>query len=98
MIRNALAATLIVYALLVGFVLKECRFLASVHRLVFEQYGVRLLLFSLILAVNIFAAIYSLLRRLSLKDTGDKLSHLEKQLRGRTTISEELTERILQRK
>jgi hypothetical protein len=47
--------------------------------------------------VNVFAGCYVFFRRLSLKDTGDKLAHLEKQLRGRLTISEELTERILER-
>ena len=98
MIRNALLATLIVYVVLVGYLLNECQFLAPARWLIWEQYGERLLWFSVVLVLNLFAGILGVLRRLELKDTGDKLTHLEKQLRGRTTVSEELTERILQRK
>jgi H+/Cl- antiporter ClcA len=98
MIQNALAAALVIYAVLVAVLLKECVFLASDRGRIWTEYGEHLVWLSLLLILNLFAAIYCLLRKLALKDTGDKLSHLEKQLRGRTTISEELTERILQRK
>lgn len=98
MIRNALAAALVIYVLLVGIVLKECVFLAPLRNEIWQQYGESFLLFSLTLILNLYAAIYAVLRRVALNDTGEKLSHLEKQLRGRATISSELSDRILERK
>jgi hypothetical protein len=98
MIRNALAAALILYLVVAGVVLKECVFLAPYRAVLWKEYAAPALWWSLLLILNLFAALYSSFRKLALKDTGDKLTHLEKQLRGRTTISGELTERILKRK
>jgi hypothetical protein len=98
MIRKSLAAAMAVYLVYLGLLLKEASFLASLRAQVWEDYGEAFLYFSLALVLNLFAAIYALSRKLTLTDTGDMLSHLEKQLRGRTTISEELTARILERK
>ena len=98
MIQNAFAAALVIYAVLVGVVLEECVFLAPYRGRIWTEFGEALVWLSLLLILNFFAAIYGLLRKLALKDTGDKLTHLEKQHRGRTTISEELTEKILERK
>ena len=98
MIQTALAVALVLYAVIAGVLLKECAFLVPFRVTIWEQYGDILLWFSLVLVLNLFAGGYALVRKLALKDTGDKLSHLEKQLRGRTSISDELTERILQRK
>jgi hypothetical protein len=94
MIRNALTAALISYALLAGAVLKECVFLAPLKGLIWNDYGNWLVAFSAVLFLNLFAASYALMRKVALKNTGDKLAHLEKQLRGNTTISQELTEQI----
>jgi len=47
-----------------------------------------------VLFLNLLAGFFLLTRRLLLKDTGQKLAHLEKQLRGRESISEELSRRI----
>ena len=98
MLQNALAAALVLYALILGLILKECVFLAPLRSVIWEQYGERLLWMSLVAVLNLFAALYGVLRTLSLKNTGDKLTHLEKQLKGRATLSEELTERIRNRK
>lgn len=98
MIQTALAIALVLYVVIAGVLLKECAFLMPFRVIIWEQCGEILLWFSLALVLNLFAGIYAVLRKLALKDTGDKLSHLEKQLRGRTSISDELTERILQRK
>ena len=98
MIQTALAIALVLYVAIAGVLLKECAFLMPFRVIIWEQCGEILLWFSLALVLNLFAGIYAVLRKLALKDTGDKLSHLEKQLRGRTSISDELTERILQRK
>ena len=98
MIKNALAVAVVVYAALVLAVLGQCTFLMPFKIDIWRQYAEVLLWVSVVLILNLSAVIYLLLRRLGLRDTGDKLSHLEKQLRGKRTISEELTERILQRK
>ena len=51
-------------------------------------------LFSGALFINLLAGFFLLSRHLLLKDTGEKLAHIEKQLRGRKSISEELSRRI----
>jgi|HubBroStandDraft_1064217.scaffolds.fasta_scaffold738934_2 hypothetical protein len=98
MIRNSLAVAIILYGVLAAVVLKECIFFAPLRGLIWQQYGRAIVGFSILVILNIFAAAYALLRKLALEDTGDKLTHLEKQLRSRETMSEELTERILDRK
>jgi hypothetical protein len=98
MIRKSLVAAMAVYLVYLGILLKEASFLAPLGSLIWQDYAEAFLYFSLALVANLFAAIYALSRKLTLTDTGDMLSHLEKQLRGRTTISEELTARILERK
>jgi len=95
MIRNALATAIVVYAILAVAVLRECAPLARAWLQIWEGYGIWLLGFSALLILNLFAAVYAVMRKLALKDTGDKLAHLEKQLRGKETISSELTKQIL---
>ena len=98
MIQNALAGAIFVYAVIAGVLLKECVFLAPLRGPLWEEFGAWIVGFSLVLILNLFAGLYLLFRKLALKNTGDKLSHLEKQLRGSASLSEELTERILLRK
>ena len=95
MIRTTLAISFTLYAVLVGTLLKECAFLSPLRKLIWETYQGPIVWFSALLLLNLCATIYLLLRKVALKDTGDKLAHLEKQLRGQATISRELTERIL---
>jgi hypothetical protein len=95
MIRTALAISFTLYAVLAGILLKECAFLSPLRKPIWETYQGPIIWFSALLLLNLFAAVYLLLRKVALKDTGDKLAHLEKQLRGQTTISRDLTERIL---
>ena len=59
MIQNALGATLIIYAVLVGVVLKECIFLAPLRNQIWREYGTSLVIFSLVMILNLFAAIYA---------------------------------------
>jgi low affinity Fe/Cu permease len=94
-IRTTLAISFTLYAVLVGTLLKECAFLSPLRKLIWETYQGPIVWFSALLLLNLSATIYLLLRKVALKDTGDKLAHLEKQLRGQATISRELTERIL---
>ena len=64
--------------------------------MVWREYETQALLFSALFLFNSGVAIYQLVRRLTLADTGDKLAYIENQLRGRASISRELTDRILE--
>lgn len=98
MIQNALAVAVTVYAILAAIVLKECVFLAPLRRIIWEEYGSWLMWFSAALVLNLFSVAYVLIRKLALNDTGEKLAHLEKQLRGKASISEELSRQILEQR
>ena len=94
MFGNALfaaAATLLALAI---YLMDACRFLLPYRSLLWYGYREVLLIFALALFVNLTAAFYSIGRRLFLKDTGQKLAHIEKQLRTGDTISEELSRRL----
>lgn len=95
MIRTTLAISCTLYVVFAGILLKECAFLSPLRKLIWEGYREPIIWFSALFFLNLCATIYLLLRKVALKDTGDKLAHLEKQLRGQATISRELTERIL---
>jgi len=96
MVRNSLGIAILVYVFLAVVAVKECAFLAPHIVAIWGVYGTWLLWFSLALVLNIFAAVYALMRRIALMNTGDKLAHLEKQLRDSETPSSELTEHILE--
>jgi hypothetical protein len=91
---NALFATTVIFLGMAFYLLQECTFLIPYRDLLYHKYGGEIATFAGLLFVNLLAGIFALSRHLFLKDTGDKLAHLEKQLRGRETISEELTRRI----
>jgi hypothetical protein len=95
MIRTTLAISCTLYVVLAGTLLKECAFLSPLRKPIWETHQRPIIWFSVLLFLNLCATVYLLLRKLALKDTGDKLAHLEKQLRGQSTVSRELTERIL---
>ena len=96
MLRATLAVTFALYAAFVLVVAKECAFLRPLIAVIWRDYQRPALLFSALLLFNSGVAIYQLLRRLTLADTGDKLAYIENQLRGRASISRELTDRILE--
>jgi ABC-type protease/lipase transport system fused ATPase/permease subunit len=45
-----------------------------------HQYGTAILVFLAVLFINVFAIVFVVNRRFFLKDTGRKLTHLDKQL------------------
>ena len=94
MFKNALFATVVVFIAVVFYLMDELRFLIPYRDAILERYGREIMLFSVVLFLNLLAGFFVLTRRLLLKDTGQKLAHLEKQLRGRESISEELSRRI----
>ncbi len=93
MIANALLATSVLFLALGFFLMQECQFLIPYRRLLWEKYSGPIAIFAAVLFVNLFTAIYTVCRKLFLKDTGRKLAHAEKQLRS-GSISEELSRRL----
>ena len=94
MIANALFATSVCFLAIGLFVMGECQFLIPYRQLLWEQYATSIAIFAGVMFVNLFAAFYLICRKVFLKDTGEKLAHLEKQLRTGGTISEELSRRL----
>ena len=81
MIANALILTIAVVLALGFWLLGELKFLAPYRAVLFHQYATPILVFVAVLFVNVFALAFAVNRRFFLKDTGRKLSHLDKQLR-----------------
>ena len=94
MIANALFATTACFLAIGLFLMGVCQFLIPYRQLLWEQYATPIAVFAGVMFVNLFAAFYLLCRKVFLKDTGEKLAHLEKQLRTGGTISEELSRRL----
>lgn len=94
MITSALfAATVCLLAALL-YVLQECTFLVPYRQLIWSRYGPTIATFAGLLLVNLFALFHLLIRTAFLKGTGQKLAHLEKELRTGGAISEELAKRL----
>ena len=79
MIANALLFTVV---LLLGYgfwLLDQLKFMARYKAVLFHAYGTTILIFLGVLFVNLFGAALAIGRRFFLKNTGRKLSHLDKQ-------------------
>ena len=94
MIGNALLAASVIFIAFGFWLLQECQFLIPYRRLLWMKYSGTIALFAGVLFVNLFTVIYMLCRKLFLKDTGQKLAHVEKQVRSGSSISEELSQRL----
>ena len=94
MIAKSLFATTVMFLGIAIFLLQECNFLIPYRHLLWARYGVTILGFASLLFVNLFALIHLFARKLLLKNTGEKLAHVEKQLRTGPSISEELSRRL----
>jgi len=94
MIANAfLAATVICLTVLFGL-MQSCTFLIPYRTALLHAYGLTLAAWGGVFFINVFAACYLLARVVFLKDTGQKLAHLDKQLRTGDSFSDELAERL----
>jgi hypothetical protein len=80
MIANALILT-IALLLAIGFwLMGELKFLIPYRHILVHRYGGVILAWAAVLLVNLFAAVYALQRKFFLKDTGRKLTHIDKQV------------------
>ncbi len=91
MIANALVAATAVVLGLMFWLMQECAFLIPYRLVLIREYGPTIAIAAGVLFLNVFAAFHAAGRRLFLKDTGEKLAHVEKQLRTDRSISEELS-------
>lgn len=94
MIANAVFVSSLLCLAVMMYALSEVTFLAPYRSVILHAYGGQIALFCGLLFVNLFALVYLLNRSLFLKDTGQKLAHIEKQIRTGSTISEELSSQL----
>jgi len=79
MIANALLFTVVLLLGYAFWLLDQLKFMARYKALLFHAYGTTILVFLAVLFVNLFGAALAIGRRFFLKNTGRKLSHLDKQ-------------------
>jgi len=80
MIANALILTIAVLLALGFWLMGELKFFIPYRAVLLHQYGTAILVFLAVLFINVFGIVFAVNRRFFLKDTGRKLSHLDKQL------------------
>ena len=80
MIANALILTIAILLALGFWLMGELKFFIPYRAVLLHQYGTAILAFVAVLFMNLFAVAFAVNRKFFLKDTGRKLSHLDKQL------------------
>ena len=79
MVANSLFLTIAMLLALGFWLLGELKFFIPYKAVLFREYGTAILVYVATLFLNLFAAAFVLNRKFFLKDTGRKLSHLDKQ-------------------
>jgi len=79
MIANTLLLTLAILLAYGFWLLDQLKFMARYKSVLWDAYGTTIVTCAAVLFFNVFAAAFALQRRFFLKDTGRKLSHLDKQ-------------------
>jgi hypothetical protein len=80
MLANALILTIAIL-LAVGFwLMDQLKFLIPYKHILFQQYSGHIFAWLATVFANLFAAIYAIQRKFFLKDTGRKLSHIDRQI------------------
>jgi len=88
MVANALFLTVAVLLAVSFWLMSELKFFIPYKSALFHQYWRVVLVYASVLFVNVFAAAFALNRKVFLKDTGRKLSHLDTQLQvGHAEVS-----------
>jgi uncharacterized membrane protein YphA (DoxX/SURF4 family) len=80
MIANALLVTIAILLALGFWLMGELKFFVPYKLVLWRTYATPILAYAGVLSVNLFALVFILIRKFFLKDTGRKLSHLDKQL------------------
>jgi hypothetical protein len=79
MVANALLFTIAIMLAYGFWLLDQLKFMARYREVLFHAYGSTVIAFGAALFVNLFGLALALSRRFLLKNTGRKLSHLDKQ-------------------
>ena len=87
MIANVVLITIAILLALGFWLMGELKFFVPYKLVLWRAYATPILTYVAILSVNVFAAAFVYIRKFYLKDTGRKLSHLDKQLHlGETEV------------
>lgn len=87
MIPNTLIVTIAILLALGFWLMGELKFLIPYRHVLIHQYTGVILLSTGVLFLNVFALVYVIQRKFFLKDTGRKLSHIDKQaITGQSSI------------
>jgi hypothetical protein len=87
MIANVVLITIAILLALTFWLMGELKFFVPYKLVLWRAYATPILGYVAILSVNVFAAAFVFIRKFFLKDTGRKLSHLDKQLHlGETEV------------
>jgi hypothetical protein len=97
MMANAAFLAALTTFVLIGWLAGELTFLAPYKRTLFRLYGWHVLVGIVLVFVNLSSAYYMLARWLFLRDSGRKLTHVDRQLRSASGIHDELRQ-YLQKK
>jgi len=79
MIANALLFTIVILLGYGFWLLDQLKFMARYKASILDVYGTTILIFLAVLFLNLFGGALAIGRRFFLKNTGRKLSHLDKQ-------------------
>jgi len=79
MVANALLLSIALLLAIAFYLMGELKFLVPYRAFLFREYSWALAIFFGGLFLNIFAGAFVLIRKSFLKDTGRKLSHIDKQ-------------------
>ncbi len=79
MAANALLFTIAILLTYGFWLMDQLKFMARYQGVVFHAYGSWIVAFGVVLFVNLFGLVLAASRRFLLKNTGRKLSHLDKQ-------------------
>src|SRR5262249_55531977 len=94
MLGTATLFAFISFVALAVVLLDRLKFLIPFKLLVFHAYGQDIGAFALVLFLNVFAVFFTVFRRFRLKNTGQKLLHVDKQVKtGQSALSNEIADK-----
>ncbi|HEY6252949.1 MAG TPA: hypothetical protein VI685_23570 [Candidatus Angelobacter sp.] len=94
MIGTSVLIAFTIFVALAVILLDRLKFLTPLKQHLFHNYGTDIGLFTLLLFLNLFALLFTFFRRSRLKHTGQKLIHLDKQVKtGQSALSSEIAEK-----
>src|SRR5215467_15470105 len=94
MIGTSVLIAFTIFVAIAILLLDRLKFLVPFKQHLFHNYGTDIGLFTLLLFLNLSAVRFTFFRRYRLKQTGQKLIHLDKQVKtGQSALSQEIAEK-----